>query len=145
MTSEEASAYIDKVDAQRRAWTLFLYGVDWLNPSLYDLTLNLEGMSIAAAVDIAATAARHRRLSETDKCLESFGNMLLASRTRAELAADPRTSPFEIEVKANAATAVVSLIGRVPADLRMQAISIAGNVTGVQSVEAHSLKTIDSE
>lgn len=118
MTQEEAAAYIDRVDAQRRAWTLLLYGVDWLDPSLYDLTLNLESMNIDAAVDIAATAARHRKLAETEQCVCALNNIALASRARAELAADPRTALSDVEVEADAASATIYLKGRLsPEDL----------------------------
>lgn len=140
MTREQASAYIDKIDAQRRAWTLLLYGVDWLDPALYDLTLNLEGMSIDTAVDIAATAANHKRLSETDQCLVSFDNMLLASRTRAELAADFRLSPSAIEVEANAASATVFLEGKLPSGLVDPAVEIAQNISGVERVDTSRLE-----
>jgi len=143
MTREQASAYIDKIDAERRAWTLLLYGVDWLNPSLYDLTINLESMNIDTAVDIAATAARHKRLSETDQCFESFDNMLLATRIRAELAADPRLAPFEIEVEANAASATVFLEGKLSSDLFHPAVDIAGNIPGVKKVDAGRLEKIE--
>jgi cytidylate kinase len=34
LKEEEAASRILKVDAQRRAWTLLLYGVDWLNAAL---------------------------------------------------------------------------------------------------------------
>ena len=145
MTREEASAYIDKVDAQRRAWTLFLYGVDWLNPALYDLTLNLESMDIDTAVDVAATAARRRRLSETDICFASFDNMLLASRTRAELAADPRTEPADIEVEADAASATVFLEGKLHPDLLETATDIARNIPEVKHVDTSRLVGIEPE
>lgn len=145
MTNEEASAYIDKVDAQRRAWTLFLYGVDWLNPSLYDLTLNLENMDIATAVDIAATAARHKKLTETDHCFQAMDNMILASKTRAELAADPRTAPADIEVEANAASSTVYIKGKLPADLFNPVLDVAQNTSGVQRVDTGQLVSIKAE
>jgi len=143
MTSEQASAYIDKIDAQRRAWTLLLYGVDWLNPSLYDLTLNLESMDIDTAVDVAATAARHKRLSETEQCMVSFENMLLASRTQAELAADPRTGPADIEVEADAASATVFLKGKLPSDIFEASVDIARNISEVENVDTSLLEIIE--
>lgn len=145
MTAEQASAYIDKIDAQRRAWTLFLYGVDWLDPALYDLTLNLESMNIDTAVEIAATAAKHKRLSETVQCFESFDNILLASRTRAELAADPRMASFEIEVEADATTATVYLEGNLPSDLTGHAVHIVGNIPGVNNVDTGRIVNIEPE
>ncbi|MBN2241582.1 MAG: cytidylate kinase family protein [Acidobacteria bacterium] len=143
MTREHASAYIEKIDAQRRAWALFLYGIDWLDPSLYDLTINLENIQIDTAVDIAATAAKQNRLSETVQCFESFDNMLLASRTRAEFAADARMASYDIEVEADASTATVYLDGRLPSDLTQHAVSIAQSIPGVSKVDTSLLENIE--
>jgi cytidylate kinase len=143
MTREQASAYIDKIDAQRRAWTLLLYGVDWLNPSLYDLTINLESMNIDNAVEIAATAAKNKKLSETDQCFKSIDNMLLSTKIRAELAADSRIAPSEIEVEADAVSATVFLEGKLPSDLFTLAVDIAGNIPGVKRVDTGRLEEIE--
>jgi hypothetical protein len=37
------------MDEDRRKWTRYLYGVDWEDPSLYDLVINLEHISIDQA------------------------------------------------------------------------------------------------
>ncbi len=46
LTREEAIVAIDKVDKERVKWTRFLYGVEWQDPSLYDVVLNLEHMTV---------------------------------------------------------------------------------------------------
>ncbi len=46
---EEAVAYIEKMDEDRRKWTQLLYGVDWEDASLYDVVVNLEQMNIEEA------------------------------------------------------------------------------------------------
>lgn len=143
MTHEESAAYIDKVDAQRRAWTLLLYGVDWLDPSLYDLTLNLESMNIDAAVEIAATAARYRKLAETEQCISALNNMALASRARAELAADSRTSLSDVEVDADAASSTIYLKGRLSPDLFDAVSEVAHSVHGVDRVVTSDVERIE--
>jgi len=145
MTPEEASAYIEKIDAQRRAWALILYGVDSLNPSLYDLTINLERTSIDTAVDIAATAARHKKLSENGQCINALNNLVMASRARAELAADARTAPSDIEVESDAENATVFLKGTLSPDVIDSASGIAHNIPGVQRVDTSRVERIDSE
>jgi cytidylate kinase len=47
---DEAIAYVQKMDQQRRKWTQFLYGVDWGDPSLYDIVLNLDHYQVNALV-----------------------------------------------------------------------------------------------
>ncbi len=145
MTREEASNYIEKIDAQRRAWTLFLYGVDWLNPILYDLTLNLENMNIDTAVEIAATAARLKKYSESDQNQKTMENMLMAARTRAELLADPRLASYDIEVEADTSTATVYLEGKLSPDLTGHAVEIAGNIAGVNKVDTCRIVSIEQE
>jgi len=145
MTREEASSYIEKIDAQRRAWTLFIYGVDWLNPILYDLTINLENTKIDVAVEIAATAARYKKYSETDQNKQTMENMLLATRTRAELFADPRLASCEIDVEADATTATVYLEGKLTSDLTGHAVGIADNIPGIHKVDTCRIVTIEPE
>ena len=145
MTREEASGYIDKIDAQRRAWALFIYGVDWLNPILYDLTLNLANMSIDNAVELAATAARFKKDSEVDQNKKTMENMLLATRTRAELAADPKLASFEIQVEADATSATVYLEGKLSPDLTGHAVAIAAGIPGINKVDTCRIVNIQTE
>jgi cytidylate kinase len=37
-----AEAYIQRKGQERVSWTRFLYGMEWRDPSLYDLVMNLE-------------------------------------------------------------------------------------------------------
>lgn len=145
MTYEQAAAYIDKIDAQRGAWTLLLYGVDWLNPGIYDLTINLESMNIDTAVDIAAAAARSRKYTTTDLSRKAMEDLLLATRVRAELAADPLVATLDIEVKADSVTETVFLEGKLPANLTGQAVDIAGNTLGVGKVDKSRLVIYNPE
>ncbi len=145
MTREEASNYIEKIDAQRRAWTLFLYGVDWLNPILYDLTLNLENMNIDTAVEIAATAARLKKFSESDQNQITMENMLMAATTRAELLANPRLASYDIEVEADTGNATVYLEGKLTPELIGHAVEIAGNIAGVNKVDTSRIVRLEQE
>ncbi len=43
---EEVISYIKLIDERREKWSNFLYGVDWKNPSHYDIVLNLEKINI---------------------------------------------------------------------------------------------------
>lgn len=49
LNRKDAIAYIEDKDADRRKWTRFLYNVDWADPSLYDVVLNLEQICMEAA------------------------------------------------------------------------------------------------
>ena len=52
LTGNEALDYIQKMDEGRKKWTQYLYGVNWEDPALYDLVVNLEHMDIEEACEV---------------------------------------------------------------------------------------------
>jgi cytidylate kinase len=53
----EAAYRLREADEQRAAYMRRFYGVDWLDPGLYDLVLNTDQIPHAAAVDMIVLAA----------------------------------------------------------------------------------------
>lgn len=100
MSRGEAFDYIGKMDQDRRKWTQYLYGVDWGDPENYDITLNLEFMSIQEACKTVSTLARQRCFEFTPCCQAAMDDLALASRVRAALALDDATSHLEVQVTA---------------------------------------------
>jgi cytidylate kinase len=135
MTAEEAVPYIQKIDAQRRAWNLFLYGVDWMNPNLYDLTINLENMSLDTAVELVATATKRPEYATTRKSQKTIDDLAFATRVKAILATDSATAPAEFDITADSSTGHVSLNGEMrPEDLRSVVIEKIRRIDGVKKV-----------
>lgn len=142
LNRDEAVAYIHRVDQQRRDWTLYLYGSDWMDPSRYDLMINLKTMDISCAVDVAATAALNPSFAPTDASLKDMADLLLASRVKAVLAAAPETSSAEVWVSAH--DGVVALKGKLRNGAMVQAvIDKAGSVEGVRKVDRDALGAPD--
>jgi cytidylate kinase len=138
LSREAAIRHIEELDRQRKDWTRFLYGVDWLDPSLYDLTISLQTLDVAGAVELVATAARHPAFQPTDQSRRAMADLLLASRVRAALAADRTTASIEVEVRAEGD--VVFLKGRVrPASVVDPIIRVAAGVPGVREVDRRHL------
>ena len=100
LSRAEALEHITKMDQDRRKWTQYLYGVDWGDPSNYDIVLNLEFMDIAEACEVTSTLARQRCFEFTPCCWAAMEDLALASRVRVELALDEATSHLEFEVRA---------------------------------------------
>jgi cytidylate kinase len=126
----EAIAYIEKMDEQRRRWTSFLYGVDWGDPSLYDLVLNLEHMALETACEIITAAARRRCFQMTPECQRSLEELALASKVKATLAITPSTEDLEVEVTAD--RGVVVITGKVPSLEQFAEVErVAKSVPGV--------------
>ncbi|MBM3880609.1 MAG: cytidylate kinase-like family protein [Verrucomicrobia bacterium] len=107
LSRPEALAHIRKVDDQRSKWTRYLYGVDWEDPSLYDLVVNLQHLSVEQACRLVAAMIKEGAFEFTADRQASMGDFILASRVRAALARDALTSNLEVEVAARAGTVIV--------------------------------------
>lgn len=137
-TRAEAIAHVEKMDEQRRRWTSFLYGVDWGDPALYDIVINLEHMSLDTACQIISTAARRRCFEFTGACQKALEELALASRVKATLALTPITENLEVEVTAE--NGVVSIKGKVPGLEYLEEVQrVAGAVPGVVSLDLYEL------
>ncbi len=137
-SQREAIAYIQKVDEDRRKWTQFLYGVDWGDPSLYDIVLNLEHIGIEDACHIISSMVIERCFEFTPECQLKMDDLALASRVRADLAITPSTSDLEVEVVAHAGA--VSIQGRLTSMDRLEEVArIAKAVPGVLSLDLEKL------
>jgi cytidylate kinase len=133
MSDAEAVAYIQRMDQDRMKWTQYLYGVDWGDPSLYDLVVNFEALDISNACRIVAEAAALPCFAETAESQTAMRDLALASRVRANLAMAPATANLEVEVSASRGSVSVRGVTAtrgVPADVE----SIARTVAGVLDV-----------
>lgn len=142
MTRDEAQSYIERMDRQRRDWTRFLYGVDWLDPAFYDLTINLQTLALDGAADLVAGAVRRPEFQPTDVSRKAMADLLLASRVRAALAADKATASADVDVRANGD--VVHLKGRLrPASLIESVLRVTKAVPGVRELDRSNLDAPD--
>jgi len=134
----DAIAYIQKMDQHRRKWTQFLYGVDWGDPSLYDIVLNLDRVEIEEACHVIATMARQRCFEFTPECQAAMDDLALASRIRANLALNEPTSNLEVEVVARRGS--VSIKGKlVTMDQYEEVERVARAVPGVTELNLDEL------
>ncbi len=139
----EAIAYIEKMDQERRKWTHFLYGVDWSDPALYDVVLNLEHMTMDEACETVCAMTVLKAFQFTPECERAIDDVALASRIRANLAIDPATSDLELEVAAHSGSVVVRgelLRPRQASEVRR----IARATPGVNSVHLNELSVVAS-
>jgi cytidylate kinase len=138
MNEAEALRYIEDSDRERENWTRFLYGVDWLDPSLYDVTLNLRTLLLEGAVETALAVVQRPEFTPTEDSRLAMENLLLESRVRAALAADAETASAAVQVLAN--RGVVSLRGRVrPNRMVDSVVGVARRVEGVVQIDQRDL------
>ena len=137
-SKSESIAYIEKMDEQRRRWTSFLYGVDWGDPMLYDLVLNLDHMTIETVCKIISTAVHQRCFELTPACRQALGELALASKVRAALAVTSATENLELE--ATAKDGVVALKGKLATAYQLEEVRrIAMGIPGVIDLDLDRL------
>jgi cytidylate kinase len=142
MSADDAAAHIETVDRQREKWTRFLYGVDWLDPGLYDLCINLRTLEVRDAVELVVVLAGAPRFQPTEASRRALDELVLTSRVQAALAADGRTASAEVRVRVD--EGVVYLRGRLrPASLVDAVLEVAERVEGVSRVDREDLAAPD--
>lgn len=142
LSRSEAIRDIENADRQRREWTRFLYGQNWLDPVLYDLVINLETLTVEAAAHIVVATVQRPEFQTTDASRKAMEDLTLASRVRAALASNEKTGSVEIKIRAD--DGVVFLRGRLrPADLVESVVAVAREVEGVREVDRRDLEAPD--
>lgn len=95
----QALAHIAKVDNDRGKWTRYLYGIDWQDPSIYDLVINLQNVGVKQACHVITAMIREGGFEFTAPHYQAIlKDFVLSSRIRAALAEDCMTSNLEVEI-----------------------------------------------
>ena len=96
----EAIRRIEQVDSERARWTRAFYGVDWSDPTIFDLVLNLDTMSRDEAVDLIETAQRLPSFQITEASRNAMSDLYIQSRIMARLLYTPETADLGLTVEA---------------------------------------------
>jgi len=110
----EARAYLDKVDKERRQWIRFLFDVEWDDPNLYDVILNLSHLSLGTACEIVTRLTEQDEFKATADSRRAMANLTLASRVWARLARDPQTRAVVSKVVADDGIVTITGESRFP-------------------------------
>ncbi len=109
---EAAEAAVRRTDEARARWTRTIYGVDWADPALYDLVLNLEQLSVEDGCALVVRAARAPQFAATPERREAHVDFALACRVRLALERSAATRGLSLEATAN--RGVVTIVGNAP-------------------------------
>ena len=138
MSREKAVAYIEKQDHDRAEWTRFLYGVDWSDPALYDVVLNLQRVTIEEGCRLISSMTKEKSFLATPESLAAISNLALSCRVRAALLVNPETESLLIDVTAQ--NGVVALKGKVRTRKQWETVeNAARKVTGVERLVTDEL------
>lgn len=135
LSREEAVRYIREVDERRAKWGRQMFGIDWNDPDLYDLVVNLDQMEIDAAADTVAELMSRRTTQGTPRCVHEFRSFAIEKRVRAELYFK---SPFNadiVEVRAEGGTVYLSG-GRAFQTNRNGIVAFVAGLPGIGNVVA---------
>jgi len=95
---EEAIKSIKQMDESRIKWVRFLYDVYWLDPSLYDLVINIEYLNLETACELIVCTLKQEQFKEKPEDKQLIEDFVLASRIKVQLATHERTKGLDLEV-----------------------------------------------
>jgi cytidylate kinase len=121
-------------DGEKAGRMRYLYEVSITDPSLYDLVINTEKLSIGASVGLLAGVVGQPELAATSASAQLVADRSLASRVQVALATHPETRKYRITVEAR--SGVVTLEGTAAMD---EAMDVARSVEGVRDVKARQV------
>jgi len=134
LSRDEAIAYIEQVDTDRRRWVRLLYGVEWTDPTQYDLILNVGSLgeeNICETIAYMAGQKDSQSTAESEKRLRDFS---LSCKVWAALAKTPETRGVGIQVSADdGAVTIDGTASSVKAEEMIP--QIVESVDGVSSVK----------
>jgi cytidylate kinase len=99
LREEEAVRYIEQVDKNRMLWTKFLYNVNWQDPSLYDLLINMEFLSLDTACSMIEKGVQQPEFRDTPERKKIIDEYSLACQIQLKLAQADRTRGMQIDVQ----------------------------------------------
>ncbi|MEW5947036.1 MAG: cytidylate kinase-like family protein [bacterium] len=85
ISRNEALHNIKKDDLERGKWSQHLYGIDTMDPHLYDLVIHIHKLATNEAVDIICSAARLDRFQKTAESESKLKDLYLAAKVKANL------------------------------------------------------------
>lgn len=76
------------------------FGVQWGDPTLYDLTLNTERLPVATCIDMVVALAKSGPFQETPESRTRLVDLSLQARARAALKENPATAGIDVAIDA---------------------------------------------
>jgi cytidylate kinase len=137
---QAAIEYIQRADEDRLKRTRFFFGVDWRDPSLYDLVINLDQMSEDTAAELIVTLPHSSPWGTPQGELElerHLRDFVVASRVRVAL----MVNGWAVRVQAR--DGLVKLSGEVqllPSEELDDVMSLAASVPGVREVNLDEVR-----
>lgn len=133
LSREAAARFIRQVDEERLRRMRYLFDIDWRDPTLYDVVVNLAQMRLETAADVVISLAQGAEYQPTPASEKALADLTLGCRVKAAVAAHPATLGIEVEARAD--DGMVWLSGVIEfAEMVPEIVQVAENVPGVKEV-----------
>ena len=101
LTRPEAGRKIDQVDSERARWTQSFFGVNWGDPLLFDVVLNLDSLTFDDVCAVVEHMVSLPRFQTTESSRKKMADLALASHVTARLSCNPATAGLLFDVQAD--------------------------------------------
>ncbi len=128
----EATAHITQMDRDRRQWAQFLYGVDWRDPSQYDLVVNLERLSLDQSCELVVGLVGTGGFELEPGDESTLNDLVTAASLRKALTLSPHTMHLEVQVEPRGELFVVR--GESAEEETEEIRRVAATVPGIRAV-----------
>jgi cytidylate kinase len=137
---QRSKRIIENARSKRKQWSEAAFSQNELEPSMYDLVINLDQIDPDEAVSTIAGAVGYRKFQPMTYSMRSLAEIALAARVKAKLL----ESLTDIRVEARDATVVVTskALKRERQKKAARIKELAGAVEGVEFVEVHLINYV---
>ena len=130
---DEAVALIGRDDKNHARWARLVLGIEWDDPSLYDVILNLDHFSIPSAVSTIEQMCLLEEFKMDEDSRQSLEDLIVCSRIWAALTKNRPTRSAQVQIHSH--QGLVTIRGDVGSTKLADAIvCVVKGVPGVQEV-----------
>jgi len=79
---KEARQVVKRTDAERRKWSEHLYGIEIMDPTLYDLVVHVKHLSVENAAELICQTVAFDRFQTTAESKAALGDLLIAAEVK---------------------------------------------------------------
>ncbi len=133
ISRNEALNLLKKDDEERRNWSLNLFGIDVIDPALYDMVIHIRKLTTDEAVDLVCHAAGYGHYRATPESRKALDELALSAAVKAALV---DVKP-DVDVAVRDGIACLRVRGADPREVN-DLTKAAGGVPGVQQIQVLS-------
>lgn len=135
LDGEAARQYLRELDRIHTRRLQAIFGVDWRDPTRYDLVFNIAQMSLETAAHLLIEAARGEDYQPTPASEQALEDLTATARVQAALILSPRTRNLKLDIRVRAEYGQVRVTGvLMQPELEEEIIRVIKGVRGVTNV-----------